>query len=230
MAGTGSLETLRQSNRARILAALEARGEASRVELIDVTGLARTTVSSLVGDLLAEGVVVERGAVRRGPAGGRPAVVLSLDPASGAYAGIDFGHDGVRVVVVDRAGSRLGGAHDALNVDAEPDAALEAAAAVTRRLLKGHGVARRRLLRGGARRGAGGGGGDDTTTAEGAGDRPPQLARGRGRRFRAPRSRWTARVADDPSRLGRDRSGRRAARAPWRPGRRRQRRQPRRAG
>ncbi len=140
--GEGSLEALRQSNRARIVAALGERGEASRVELVAATGLARTTVSSLIGDLLHEGVVVERGAARSGPSGGRPAVVLSLDPTSGAFAGIDLGHDGVRVVVVDRAGRRLGGRHEALDVDADEPSTLTVIARLLRDVRREHDVVR----------------------------------------------------------------------------------------
>src|SRR4051794_2012932 len=98
----GSLETLRRRNRSRVLEVLQERGRASRVDIVRETGLARTTVSSLVCELLGEGLVVERPDAERrlpGPNGGRPAAMLSLDPRSGGFAGIDFGHDGVRVVL-----------------------------------------------------------------------------------------------------------------------------------
>ena len=57
---TGSLEALRHRNRQRVVGALARTGLASRADLARSTGLSRTTVSSLVGELLATGLVVER--------------------------------------------------------------------------------------------------------------------------------------------------------------------------
>ena len=50
--GSGSLESLRERNRHRVLAALRLAGVTSRAELARRTGLSRTTVSSLIGDLV----------------------------------------------------------------------------------------------------------------------------------------------------------------------------------
>jgi predicted NBD/HSP70 family sugar kinase len=106
----GSLESLRARNRARALAVLQRRGAASQADIVRETGLSRTTVSSLIADLLEEGVVVERADVARqapSPSGGRPATLLSLEPSSGGFVGIDFGREVVRVAVADRAGELL---------------------------------------------------------------------------------------------------------------------------
>jgi predicted NBD/HSP70 family sugar kinase len=75
-----------------------------------VTGLSRTTVSSLVAELLAQGTVVERADALRqapSPSGGRPPTLLTLDPASGGFVGIDFGRETVRVAVTNRVGDVL---------------------------------------------------------------------------------------------------------------------------
>ena len=74
------------------------------------TGLSRTTVSSLVAELLEEGIVVERSDSARpapSPSGGRPATLLSLEPSSGGFVGIDFGREIVRVAVANRSGELL---------------------------------------------------------------------------------------------------------------------------
>ncbi len=79
---TGSLEGLRFHNRARVVQALKRSGLASRADLTRATGLSRTTVSSLVNELLETGLVTERmGAPVPGPGsgGGRPPVLLALD-------------------------------------------------------------------------------------------------------------------------------------------------------
>src|SRR3954453_7664869 len=100
---TGSLESLRERNRLRVVDALRQRGAISRSDIARQTGLSRSTVSSLVADLQAAGLVVEReGATApRGPEGGRPPVLIALDQSAGALVGIDFGHRHARVPVSD---------------------------------------------------------------------------------------------------------------------------------
>ena len=56
----GSLESLRRLNRLRVIHALRDQGLISRAEIARRTGLSRSTVSSLVSDLQADGLVVER--------------------------------------------------------------------------------------------------------------------------------------------------------------------------
>jgi hypothetical protein len=59
---------------------------------------------------------------------GRPATVLTLDPAAGGVVGIDFGHDGVRVGVADLSCTLLTERRYELDVDDEAGAPLDAAA------------------------------------------------------------------------------------------------------
>ena len=56
---TGSLESLRELNRLRVVDALKALGTTSRAELARRTGLSRSTVSTLVAELVRQGFVVE---------------------------------------------------------------------------------------------------------------------------------------------------------------------------
>src|SRR4051794_36044319 len=101
--GGGSLEALRQANRLRVIDALRRHGNVSRGELMAITGLSRTTITTLLGDLQERGMVVASDAEPRPePAGrGRPAARLRLAPAAGAALGIDFGHRHLRVAVAD---------------------------------------------------------------------------------------------------------------------------------
>src|ERR1700754_3413807 len=116
----GSLGSLRQRNRLRIIDVLRRSGSASRVDIVRDTGLSRTTVSKLVGELQAEGLVVERAngtpAAASANAVGRPPVALTLNPAAGAVVGIDFGHDLVRVAVADLSGTVIAEARDDIDV------------------------------------------------------------------------------------------------------------------
>ena len=55
----GSLESLRDSNRSRVIDALRRRGSASRSDLARLTGLSRTTVTTLIADLQDRGLILE---------------------------------------------------------------------------------------------------------------------------------------------------------------------------
>ncbi len=96
----------RRDGRARILGALASRGTASRAELARATGLAPSTVTSLVAGLLADGVV--RPLDSAGPAGvGRPGQLLTLGRHAGVVVGVDLGRRHLKVAVADLSHSLL---------------------------------------------------------------------------------------------------------------------------
>ena len=99
----GSLSSLRELNRLKVLEVVRERGTVSRAEIAIATGLARSTVSTLVGELQRARVVVEREDTRAGgPASsGRPPLMISLDPGACAVIGIQLDHDFVRVAIAD---------------------------------------------------------------------------------------------------------------------------------
>jgi predicted NBD/HSP70 family sugar kinase len=147
-ASPGSLEGLRQGNRLRVIGVLERRAQASRAEIARETGLSPTAVTSLVADLVAEGLVVERRDSAPSPMrrnGGRPPTLLSLDPSSGGFAGVYFAHDSVRAAVVDRSGTLLLDAREDLDVDHRPEQALARAEALTAALVARSGLERERI-------------------------------------------------------------------------------------
>jgi predicted NBD/HSP70 family sugar kinase len=124
----GSLENLRRRNRSLVLRAVQADGATSRVDIIRTTGLSRTTVSSLVSQLLAEGLLAEsnnRGPSSAGRQTGRPPTRLTLEPSGGAVLGIHLRHDGIRLALADLAGSVLAEVLVDLDVDHRADAAME---------------------------------------------------------------------------------------------------------
>jgi len=99
-------------------------------------------VSSLITDLQATGLVVERevAGAPAGAQGGRPPTLLALDSSAGAIVGIDFGHRHLRVAVGDLSSTVL--AETATDVDVDDDAieGLETAAELVGRLLDEAGV------------------------------------------------------------------------------------------
>jgi predicted NBD/HSP70 family sugar kinase len=145
----GSLESLRERNRLRVVDALRASGAVSRADIARSTGLSRSTVSSLVADLQAAGLVREGeqlDGVAHGGQGGRPPVLLTLDTAAGALVGLDFGHDHVRAAVSSLSYDVLAEQHVEIDVDSSAHEALDMAAQMARELLDEAGVGPGRLL------------------------------------------------------------------------------------
>ncbi len=100
-----SLAQLRTSNLRAVTALLGSGGPQSRADLARGSGLSRTTVSSLVSELLEAGLVVEtedRGTPYKGGSG-RPPLLVALALRPGGVAGVDIGHGHVRVAVSDRS-------------------------------------------------------------------------------------------------------------------------------
>ncbi|GAA4587638.1 ROK family transcriptional regulator [Planotetraspora phitsanulokensis] len=94
-----TVRDLRRGNRAVLLRALYFGGPASRNELSAITGLSAATVSNMTGDLLGENVIVEAGQVESD--GGRPRVLLRVNPEYGYAVGVDVGETHVRVELFD---------------------------------------------------------------------------------------------------------------------------------
>lgn len=146
---TGSLESLRERNRLRVIDALRTRGAISRADIARQTGLSRSTVSSLVGDLQATGLVVDRVAESAAPAspqGGRPPVLVALDQSAGAVVGLDFGHDSLRVAIADLSYAILAETYAELEVDTAAQDALDTGARLVSELIEEAGVERDRVL------------------------------------------------------------------------------------
>ncbi len=141
------MASLREGNRKRVIDALRERGIASRAELARVTGLSRSTVSTIVADLLDSGLVGERDGSPSGEAhAGRPPVMVSLNPSAGVAVGVDFGHRHLRVAVSDLSHSVLAETWRELNVDHSAEHGLTAAAEFVDRVLEEAEVDRARVI------------------------------------------------------------------------------------
>ncbi len=95
---------------------------ATRSDLVNVTGLARSTISQRVDALAAAGLVVERGDGKS--TGGRPPTRLAFNSDGGVVLAADFGATQCRLAVSDRAGSVLVEEATDLDIAAGPDACL----------------------------------------------------------------------------------------------------------
>ncbi len=95
---------IRRGNRATVLTKLFFDGPLSRLELSQATGLSTATVSNVTGELVDEQLIVEAGQVESD--GGRPRVLLRVDPGYASIIGIDVGETGVKVELFDLAMQR----------------------------------------------------------------------------------------------------------------------------
>lgn len=115
----------------------ELRGEVrlTRAELMERTGLSRSSVSGAVGELLSAGLVAERGTGSTGRGPGRPVAGLSLTRSAGLLAAVDFGHSHLSVAVADMSLRVLAERTLDFDVAGSKDAALRAAEAQIRATL-----------------------------------------------------------------------------------------------
>lgn len=88
----GSQAALRSANQRRVLTLLRTAGELTQADIARQTGLAPATVSNIVRELSALGVLAGGGSRRR---------TLRLARTAGLAVGIDFGHRHVTVAVSD---------------------------------------------------------------------------------------------------------------------------------
>lgn len=132
----GNVGDVRKANLARVLSVIAAAGEDqrfSRADIAQLSQLTKASVSSLVADLLAAGLVIEIGVHRDGERG-RPSVGLILNPAR-CVMGMEINVDYIAAGLVDLSGKLL--AHEILpraNHSAAASEVLAALGELSRRL------------------------------------------------------------------------------------------------
>jgi predicted NBD/HSP70 family sugar kinase len=121
---------------------IRTREEATRAELVELTGMSRSTVNNAIGRLMAEGRVIEAEARAKGPGSGsgRPATCIRAVAAGGPVAAIDFGHNHVHVAIGDALGSPLSEQRMPLDVDLRANDAMDLAADLLAQLRAQHSV------------------------------------------------------------------------------------------
>ena len=99
---TGDQALVREINLSTVLRYLQESAPLSRARLADLTGLNKTTVSSLVEELVERGLVHKVGLDNSG--GGRPATLLDLAPQAGHIIGVELSVDFITVILTDFVG------------------------------------------------------------------------------------------------------------------------------
>ncbi|MFF0205639.1 ROK family protein [Streptomyces sp. NPDC005017] len=100
-----TVRDLRRENRTAVLQRLYFDGPLSRLALGPAIGLSSGSVSNVVAELVAEGLVEEAGSVDS--VGGRPRTLLRVSPASGSMIGVDVGETRIRIELFDLAFNEL---------------------------------------------------------------------------------------------------------------------------
>ncbi len=93
---TGDQALVREINLSHIMQRLFAHGKLSRSAMAEMTGLNKSTVSSLVQELIEMGFVREVGVVSGNV--GRPSILLELNPQAGYIVSCELGVDFISIV------------------------------------------------------------------------------------------------------------------------------------
>jgi glucokinase-like ROK family protein len=94
---------VRELNLSLVLRFIHNEVPVSRAQIAQSTGLNKSTVSSLVEDLLKRKLVHETGINSVGT--GRPATLLEINPRAGGIVGVELGVDFIAVVLTDFTGN-----------------------------------------------------------------------------------------------------------------------------
>lgn len=97
-------------------------GHVSRLDLAGRTGLSPATVGNVITELLKDGVVVETGQLDSD--GGRPAVLIQVNPEHAAVVGVDVGETGAAIELFDLRLSKLAAVEKSFRLPEESPASL----------------------------------------------------------------------------------------------------------
>lgn len=99
------MKDVRRANRALLLRHLLLARVSNRSEAGEATGLSPTSVTNMVSELVAEGVIVEGGQLDS--SGGRPRTIISVNPDAGYVIGADVGEAEVVTELFDLTMNRI---------------------------------------------------------------------------------------------------------------------------
>lgn len=136
---------LRRGNRATVLRRLYFDGSSSRLDLAARTGLSPATVGNVMSELMKDKIVIQTGQLDSD--GGRPSVVVQVNPNHAAVIGVDVGETGAAIELFDLNLHKLAAVDKPLHLPRESPGSLVAliAEGVTE-LIKEAGISVRHVL------------------------------------------------------------------------------------
>jgi predicted NBD/HSP70 family sugar kinase len=134
--------------RTRVLETVRERGSVTRAELVRVTDISRSTISLLVNELIAEGILNETQDQAVAPVRslGRPSSRITLNDNRGYLVGIDFGRLHLRVGVSDSAYRLIRSDETDFSVDRPASEALDEAARRVDAMIRSSKISRDKVL------------------------------------------------------------------------------------
>lgn len=136
---------LRRGNRATVLRRLYFDGPVSRLDLAASTGLSPATVGNVISELIRDRVVIETGQLDSN--GGRPAVLVTVNPAHATVIGVDVGETGAAIELFDLNLKKLTSVEKPLRLPREsPQLLVALIAKGVNELIKDAGIPARHLL------------------------------------------------------------------------------------
>lgn len=141
----GTLKSLRRANSERLLALLLTRGPLHRAELARQAELSRTTVSTIIAELMDRGVVIE---AESWPADldGRAKETLVVNPDAGLILGMDFTFDRVWMHMTRLDGNEIASEGARVPIGLGWNDRIDVATALLDRIIDERGLDRRRIL------------------------------------------------------------------------------------
>jgi predicted NBD/HSP70 family sugar kinase len=113
------LKSTRFVNSSRVLRDIWIRKETSRIQIARDLNLDKSTISSIISELLRIGIVHETNEGEAGPLGGRKPVMLTLNRAYGCVVGIEMRPESYNAVAVDLEGSVIYSKFELVQVSGE---------------------------------------------------------------------------------------------------------------
>lgn len=129
-----SRSLLRDFNVSLLIELVRRSGSISRAELARQSQLSAPTVSAIIDHLMKSGIVIET--TTAPSSGGRPPVLLSVDPKAGYVVGIKLRGDGLTTVVCDLDAQVVASSEFYVPLVGDPVAAIDAIESETRRALR----------------------------------------------------------------------------------------------
>lgn len=141
---TGSKRLLRDLNQNIVLGLIAEQGPLSRTDLARLCGLPAATITQIVGDFVAAGLVSE---VTSGESsGGRRPIMLSIQARAGYAVAVKLRENGMTLTVCDLTCTVIHHCEDSLPTGAQPFEAVEVIARAVERCIKEAGIPRKRVL------------------------------------------------------------------------------------
>jgi glucokinase-like ROK family protein len=135
------LHAMREYNRLLVLNCVRTSGPIARVVIARQTGLSRTTISTIMEELLKDSLVREGETSSSTSAGGRPATLVHFNDAAGYVIGVDMGRSHLTLLLTDLSARVVARRSGPFSIDQGPDYCLPRIGTELHEFLEEQGVA-----------------------------------------------------------------------------------------